>query len=486
MSSKINHKLAHKLKGNHKWVGEEGLTIQQARKYMLCKALISHSGESKDGLMIKQEDVIAGMGAFRLSCQLKMANITIDHFQEKLPKEYLEKYGKEIGNPYPIGKGIDGQHITEGKDSWGEILFYCENPHVYQMIQEGKFKGCSIDGVARNKSCDDNNKCNTEGLIFFENTLILEGVPASDHTWVSVVDEDDIGSIIHDPKIQNSALIEHMAIQDRLAKYIKEGQWKNGDKSILQYLITEKKIEKDTAQKMAKYIISNPEEINMRQVIFLDTDALIGWWQPHEKQLLKEVKEARLFGLDQIGYMDKPTDGENCIKCRFFSSENATDPNGPGSCIFTTDSVMATGGCTDKFELMPGEELEQPPDNNDDNDNNDADNDGNGDEMMNKDKDKEHMEKKKEEIPPVITQTIKPTEKKRITNKKIVLSTQQYTDTISKMDDEINRIRMQMDTYSTLVGPAAIKAQGLYETLRSRLIDAEQAKKNYTYAKKSS
>ena len=480
----------HKLKGDHKWTSEEGLTMELARKYMVCKALISHSGESKDGLVIKQEDVIAGMGAFRLACQLKMANITIDHY-DKLPKEYLEKYGKEIASPYPIGKGIDGQHITEGKDSWGEILFYCENPHVYQMIQEGKFKGCSIDGVARQKSCDDNNKCETEGLVFYQNTLILEGVPASDHTWVSVVDEDDIGSIIHDPKIKNSALVEHMKIQDTLAKYIHEGKWRNGDKSISQYLIKEKKIEKETAQKIAKYIMKNPEEINMRQIIFLDTDALIGWWNPHEKQLLKEIKEARLFGLDQIGYMDKPTDGANCLKCRFFSSENATDPNGPGSCIFTTDSVMATGGCTDKFELMPGEEIETDEPENDDDDNMDNNNDDS--ELMNKNKDKEHMEKQKEVIPPItITQSTttssssSPTKKKRETNKKIVLSTQQYEDTITKMDDEIMRIRMQMDTYGTLVGPAALKAQGLYETLRSRLIDAEQAKKNYTFIKKSS
>ena len=484
--------MPHKLKGDHKWTSAEGLTVQQARKYMICKALISHSGESKDGLMIKQEDVIAGMGAFRLACQLKMANITIDHFQDGLPKEYLEKYGKEIADPYPIGMGIDGQHITEGKDSWGEILFYCTNPHVYQMIQDGKFKGCSIDGVARDKSCDSNNKCETQGLIFYENTLMLESVPASDHTWVSVVDEDDIGSIIHDPKIKNSALIEHMAIQDTLAKYIKEGKWRNGDKSISRYLITEKKIEKDTAQKMAKFIVSNPEEINMRQIIFLDTDALIGWWNPHQKQL-ESIKEARLFGLDQIGYMDSPDNGENCIKCRFFSSENATDPNGPGSCIFTTDKVMATGGCTDKFELMPGEELEEQPEENDD-DNNNMDNE----ELMNKDKDKEHMEKKKEIIPPspivaaatAQQQITKPNNNnktiKRETNKKVVLSTQQYEDTITKMDDEINRIRMQMDTYGTLVGPAALKAQGLYETLRSRLIDAEQAKKNYSYIKKSS
>ena len=476
--------MPHKLKGDHKWTSEEGLTIEQARKYMVCKALISHSGESKDGLMVKQEDVIAGMGAFRLACQLKMANITIDHLQE-MPKEYLEKYGKDIGNPYPIGKGIDGQHITEGKDSWGEILFYCTNPHVYEMIKQGKFKGCSIDGVARSQSCDDNNKCNTEGLIFYENTLILEGVPASDHTWVSVVDDDDIGSIVHDPKIKNSALTEHMAIQDTLAKYIKEGKWKNGDKSISKYLITEKKIEKEIAQKMAKYIMSNPEEINMRQVIFLDTDALIGWWQPHEKQLLKEVKEARLFGLDQIGYMDKPTDGANCLKCRFFSSENATDPNGPGSCIFTTDKVMATGGCTDKFELMPGEELENE---NEDDDDNNMDNDNN-EELMNN-KDKEEMQKKKEkEIIPVIANAANNTKTKTIkreTNKKIVLSTQQYNDTIGKMDDEITRIKLQMDAYGTLVGPAALKAQGLYENLRSRLIDAEQAKKNYSFAKKSS
>ena len=469
--------MAHKLKGDHKWTSEEGLTIEQARKYMVCKALISHSGESKDGLMIKQEDVIAGMGAFRLACQLKMANITIDHLQE-MPKEYLEKYGKEIGDPYPIGKGIDGQHITEGKDSWGEILFYCENPHVYQMIKEGKFKGCSIDGVARSQSCDKNNKCETEGLVFFENTLILEGVPASDHTWVSVVDEDDIGSIIHDPKIKNSALTEHMAIQDTLAKYIHEGQWRDGDKSIAQYFITEKKIEKETAQKMAKYIIQNPEEINMRQVIFLDTDALIGWWQPHEKQL-KEIKEARLFGLDQIGYMDSPDNGENCIKCRFFSSENATDPNGPGSCIFTTDKVMATGGCTDKFELMPGEEIEtdEPAEENNNEDGEDI--------MNNNDDDKHEMMTKKEKIDiPIPVIASKPAVVKRQTNKKIVLSTQQYEDTLAKMDDEIMRIRMQMDTYSTLVGPAAIRAQGLYENLRSRLIDAEQAKKNYTFTKK--
>ena len=451
----------NKLRGEFKWVLEEGLTEKLAEKYMICKAVVATSGERKDGeATYTPENIIGGIGAMRHAVATGTSFVSIDHHDEKLPKEYLKKYGNAISNPYPPGFILDAQTTEDDNGTVAEVIFACKNRHVYNMIKNGMFKGCSVDDTFRQLACTK-GECIPEGNMFPSFTLVLEYTPQLDDTWVSTIDKDDIARMAHKPgKIINS-FKEHIHSIEEASNYIKGGKWINGEASIEQFLIKVKKIEKSKAALMANYAAKNPEEISLDQLVTLDSGALLGWWQPHEKKRL-----ARLFGLDQIGYTDPGPEGQNCTNCRFFNAENADDPNGPGACIFTTEGIMATGGCTERYEVMPGAEPEEPEE------------DPEADPEETEEMAKENAEKTKTETKTETKENAKAPSKSAVKTKDVPVKNPDYILNASKkMDEEIIGIDATLSTLDQLRGLQAVSAQATYERLLQRRLNLINAKK---------
>ena len=448
------------LYGDFTWVAETGLTMAHVQKYKLCKARICSSTKAKDeSLTLSRDEIVAGMGALRLAALQRISYVDIDH-HKTLPKEYAKKWGNKITAPYPVGVVVDTQHVDHDGTTYGEAVFSVTNQHVYKMIQEGKFKGCSIDIQFRKMDCE-NKDCETEGGSVRGFTLVLDESPLLDGTWVAPLEEDDLAHLEHKPNTKlNAGLQTLIGDIESAQKYLTEdGKWKDA-KSLATFLITRKEIAKATAAKIAEYVEKNPNEITTEQLIQLDPVALLGWWKPHQ-----EAHAARLFGLDQIGYSDTAPEGKSCTNCRFFSAENADDPNGAGACIFTNDSVMATGGCEKRYEVMPGKEEEAEPEQEEE------------EEMP-----EEEMAKKKEDMATKTetqaTKTETPTPKKSVARNATVARSASIPDAIASVDESIKEVVGQMAQLNNLHGKAALAAQPTYEMLKRRLNNLRHSKKN--------
>ena len=415
LQNKNNESIPHKLSHSFKWPLAYELTLEEAREFMLIKGVAMSEGPLKSKEVMKAENVIAGGGAMRAAALMGVADIDIDHIKEKLPEEYEQRFGKEINDTYPPAFIIDAQTVqNEMKDGTKlqqvEYIGACINPHVYQMVKDHKFKGNSVEDYVRNLNCSENNAaCEYEGSAFMMNTLILLEVPNSDATWVDIVDENDIGSVIVSEKSEN---VQHKApngIQKRLQQhintirhaqetegesllesYMTDGIWEHGRDSISAYLMEAKGIDEKTANEMAKYLWENPSALSQYQLEYLSTEDLTAWWNTfhqfealnseihkikknlatlawleHNAEALtayRKVKLAVQYGQGEVNYGESEPD-MLCQTCRWFSPTDLDDIAGEGMCVIVSGDVQGRMGCDkhDQNPTAPDPTEEQPP-----------------------------------------------------------------------------------------------------------------------------
>lgn len=421
-SIKINH--------NFDWTKGYDLSLEAAESYSLIKGVAMTEGEAKRGEIMTQENLRFATGAMAASAMLGFAVLDIDHFPEALPEDgTYSKYNIEkINDIYPLGMIIDAELSlnkvgTEGKELWQvEFLGVCENSHVYDMIKQGKFKACSVMDFPREYSCDECNSetgkctCNVSGSKFMYNTLILEAVPNSNSTWISVVDKKDIGSILKpnglktshaiDTRIElckknknTSYKIKNAFTESDVSKYkTDDGVWINGVDSIKEFLVTEKQIPEEQASSLAEYINANPEALSTDQLTYMSGDDFLSWFENlnnlNKAKLYKfikqnklqietnkimnkttldshstdEIKKAHLIQLtkEEVNY-GPGEDGSLCRQCRWFftSDEEPTDET-EGGCALVEGTILGNQTC-DRFESIPsdtdgdGENDSHPP-----------------------------------------------------------------------------------------------------------------------------
>lgn len=409
-SIKVNH--------NFDWTKGYDLSLEAAEQYSLIKGVAMTEGEAKRGEIMTQENLRFATGAMAASAMLGFAVLDIDHFPDALPDDgSYSKYNVEkINEIYPLGMIIDAELSlnkvgTEGKELWQvEFLAVCENSHVYDMIKQGKFKACSVMDFPREYSCDTCNAetgkctCNVSGSKFMYNTLILEGVPNSNSTWISVVDKKDIGSILKPNGLKTSHAIDTRILlfkkntdseykiknaftESDVSKYkTDDGVWINGVDSIKEFLITEKQIGEEQASSLAEYINANPEALSTDQLTYMSGDDFLSWFENlnnlnkaklysfikelHDKSNQKnEIQKAHLTQLtkEEVNY-GPGEEGNLCRECRWFftSAEELTDET-EGGCALVEGTILGNQTC-DRFESIPsdtdgdGENDSHPPD----------------------------------------------------------------------------------------------------------------------------
>ena len=287
----------------------------------------------------------------RASAIMGKAQLDIDHFEAELPPSYIEKYGREIAEPYPPGTIVDAQAVentVDGKQVMQvEFLAIMHNQKVYEMIKQGLIKGCSVVDYNRGLTCTD--KCSYQGSAYLSNTLMLDEVPNSNGTWVAAVDHNDVGTIIKplmdsipDTEAVNKVgtlekiITTHMEqvkpktkrTLHNLESYMENGMWMHGRDSAVAYLTEEKEIDRDTAITMANYLMENPANISQYQLEHLSRDDLMAWWGSTGvwfkkfNDLTKAVSELRWLARDNIEKLQKTTQS-------FTSDQVNNQPNTP-------------------------------------------------------------------------------------------------------------------------------------------------------------
>ena len=406
--NKKKHSLNHKFS----WPVPMLLEPGDEEAMMLFKGVAMQEGDMKRGEVMEKDNLIFATGAMSAAAMLGVAMMDIDHYEtgDQLPAKYLEKYGKELADPYPPAFIIDAmveENITEPsgkKVNQVEFLAACTNPLVYQMIKAGKFKGCSVVDYYRKEVCEDclgtdgTCNCTIEGSHFLMNTFILEEVPNSNGTWVEVLTEKDIGTIIERPSAQLVEQLKIKAIKDprmrmktfllqanikRHSEYDLEqymdtetGQWKDGKSSIISFLMDEKSMPETTANDMAEYLWTHPDALNQYQYENMSAEDLIAWFRhitekaiqakiyQMQKQLaalsalqhnadgLKTLKNLDQLGKDEVNY-GPGAEGVQCQECRWFFAMDPNDMPGPGMCALVSGDILGTDTC-DRFEAAPG------------------------------------------------------------------------------------------------------------------------------------
>lgn len=399
-----------KMPHNFNWTQTYDLSLEAAEQYQLIKGVAMTEGEAKRGEIMTPDNLRFATGAMAASAMLGFAVLDIDHFPDSLPDDgTYSKYDIEkINAIYPIGMIIDAELSrnkvgTEGKELYQvEFLAIVENKFVYDMIKQGTFKACSVMDFPREYSCDMCNSetgqctCNVSGSKFMYNTLVLEGIPNSNGTWVSVVDKKDIGSILKPhgqttnqeienrlslSKLNRKHSITHQINEADVSKYqTEDGVWTDGVDSIKLFLMEEKNISEEQATKIAEYIFKNPSALNSDQLKFMSGDDLISWHDnlnminksklhtfiKHlnlESHSEKEIKKAHVVQLtkEQVNY-GQGEEGTFCRECRwFFSPDEELTDESEGGCQLVEGSIIGNQTC-DRFEAIPGDEPEPDAD----------------------------------------------------------------------------------------------------------------------------
>ncbi len=403
----------HSIKHKFSWPVPMLLEPGEEEDMMLFKGVAMQVGEMKRGEIMEKDNVIFATGAMSAAAMMGVALMDIDHFEtaEELPAKYLEKYGKELANPYPPAFIIDAaveENITEPngkKVAQVEFLGACVNPLVWSMLKAGKFKGCSVVDYYRKEICDDcsgtDGKCNCsiEGSHFMMNTFILEEVPNSHGTWVEPITEKDIGTIIERPSKELVEQLKLRAIKDprmRMKNFLLEqnkkrhsaydldkymdtetGQWKDGKSSIIEFLEDEKGLPQTTANDMADYLWAHPDALNQYQYENMSPEDLVAWFRhitektmdakmrqlqkqvaalsglKHNATGLKILKDIDLLGKEEVDYGPGEA-GNQCQECRWFFAMDPNDMPGPGMCAIVSGDILGTDTCK-RFEAAPGQ-----------------------------------------------------------------------------------------------------------------------------------
>ena len=418
--SKNKSPTKHTLKHTFQWPVPLELTKDDLKQLKLIKGVAMQEGEVKSGEAMKRDNVIAGAGALRASSLLGFAFLDIDHFAEDLPKEYTDEYP---GLDVPCGFHLDAQAVentvgTEQKKLMEvEFIAALENDKAYEMVKNHDFVGCSVVDYARSLNCEKCNSdgtddadieaqkhcsCNYDGSAYLQNTLVLKEVPNSNGTWVDIVTEEDIGTIIQNTKgkdytklseqfntkptplqtkilnclgKQHHTKTNHEYHEADLTNYMNDGIWINGKDSIVSFLTEEKGLEESLAAEMAQYLFENPTKLNQYQLTDLSADDMVAWWNTFvtlEKQLnsikhrvatlswlehnakpLRALSHAYPLGYGEVQYGDAAA-GSQCQDCRWYSSSNFDEsPEEKGYCQLLSGDVDGIKGC-DRFEMIPG------------------------------------------------------------------------------------------------------------------------------------
>ena len=409
--TKAKSKVKHTLKHTFKWPLPLELKKEDLSKLMLIKGVAMSEGDVKTGEGMTRDNVIAGAGGLRASSLIGFATLDIDHYEEELPKEYTKEYP---GLKVPCGFHIDAEPVEnligeeKKKTMQVEFLAILENKKAYEMVQNHDFVGCSVVDYPRELSCKDCDEhtdgctCSYKGSAYLKNTLVLKEVPNSNGTWVDVVTEDDIGSIIKNAEgkeLEKSKLHfkrKHTVLQDKilhvlekqqqqqqqheykeadLSDYMTDGIWNDGKDSIVKFLTDEKEIDEVLALDMAEYLFSNPEKLNQYQLTDLSNDDMVAWWNTvanverqlnaitkrlatlswleHNAKPLRDLKKHDVpFGQEEVNFGDRPA-GSQCIDCRWYSSFNFdSDDKEIGACQLVSGDIEGIKGC-DRFEALP-------------------------------------------------------------------------------------------------------------------------------------
>ena len=409
--SKSKSKTKHTLKHTFQWPVPIELTKEDLKTLKLIKGVAMQEGQVKSGENMKRDNVIAGGGALRASSLLGFATLDIDHYDEKLPKEYTDEYP---GLDVPCGFHVDAQTVenTVGKEQKKlmevEFIAVLENEKAYELVKNNEFVGCSVVDYARSLNCakcngtdaDASCGCDYDGSAYLHNTLVLKEVPNSNGTWVDIVTEEDIGTIIQTAKgtekekmntqlnqkitpIQNKILNilgrkhtadKHEYQEADLTNYMTDGIWNNGKDSITAFLQEEKLLDESFAAEMAQYLFENPTKLTQYQLTDLSTDDLIAWWNTvakmekeihaikkklatlswleHNAKPLRALEHTVPFGQAEVEYGERPA-GSQCQDCRWYSSVNFADgESNDGWCQIVAGDVMGSYGC-DRFEELP-------------------------------------------------------------------------------------------------------------------------------------
>ena len=330
------------------------------------------SGKLKSEEVMTDDNVTGGIGAMRAFALQGVAKIDIDHYEDKLPDIYQEKYGLENGT---VGTIIDAEAVKDDGKVNGEFIAMLDDKKTYDLVKAGKFKGCSVVDYVRNLKCDE--ECEYEGSAYMNNTLILEEVPNSNGTWVSAVTEEDIGTVITIPDKQSHAARKIIPIiQERLkkkheeepepepenpmTKYKKDDKWKDG--GVAEYLTEERGMPKELATRVGKVMSQYPDILNDYQIGYLSESDLNAWMDNVIKiqTLEKQVRHGIRYGQEQVNYTEAGEDPETCKNCRWFAPVAADVPEGPGACDIVSDEIEGVGYC-DEFAMKPGRSVDEEP-----------------------------------------------------------------------------------------------------------------------------
>ena len=329
-----------KVKDAFKWVKPLFLSKEDVAALGLIKGFVAVSGTYKRGEQMTDTNLIFASGALSQKAKDDYAQIDIDHHLVKLPDDYKKQYGDAIAKDYPPANTMDAAPVKiltgEKTDTvaWASsFIGSCPQDFVYGMIKDGKFKGCSAVDEARVSPQCNEGSCGTQdpkrdGSHFTGHTLILNSVPNSNGTFVSVVDEADKDMIYTEPKsdaqkqirdaiMKNPELLKNYqntilpvlssdTLDAESAKYMdKDGNWTDGIAGCAKFLVDNKEIEKSKADEIAQYIIDNPKEFSAYQIDFLSGADLVAWWDGRNK--LDKSKRDNYKIMDSIRNNMKPS-----------------------------------------------------------------------------------------------------------------------------------------------------------------------------------
>lgn len=410
--------IKHSLKHKFSWPVALMLAPGEEEEFMLFKGVAMQSGEMKRGEIMTDDNIYFATGAMSTAAMMGVAMMDIDHYEtaEEVPKSYLAKYGEGLTDPYPPAFIIDAaaeENVTEPdgkKHLQVEFIGACTNKLVYDMIKAGKFKGCSVVDYYRKEVCDDCQgtdgtcNCTIEGSHFLMNTFILEEVPNSNGTWVEVLTEKDVGTVIErpspelvealklkankDPRMRMKTVLleqnKRRHAQYDLDKYmdISSGQWNDGKASISEFLTVEKGLPDVTAADMAEYLWTHPEALNQYQYENMSAEDLVAWFRhitekdfkarfyqlqkqitalnqlSHNANGLEVLRNIEMLTQEEVSY-GPGQEGTMCKDCRWFTATDAANIDGEGACAIVESPILGSDTCV-RFEAIgeavpPGE-----------------------------------------------------------------------------------------------------------------------------------
>lgn len=395
------------LKHKFDWAVPMELDKKTYESMMLVKGVAMTSGKAKRGENMTNENVTFGAGAMSAAAMFGLAKCDIDHYEDKLPKAYVDEFGAAINDPYPVAIILDAAAEKYTDEKTGEekiaveFLASCTNPLVYSMIKQGKFVGCSVVDFYRKENCSACNgtdgacNCSIEGSHFLVNTFVLKGVPNAHGTWVAEVTEKDIGTLITLPsenklkelknKLHQSAHMQaklgyiNMAKKNHgmmiLEEYLNDsGDFTDGAAGVTKFLVDEKGLPAIIARDMADYITSHKGALTHDQLEFMSGEDLNAWFKhsvqknitdanAHMTKLIQTLatrNHADMLGKESVNYRAGDST-KACSTCRWYSA--MTDMNGiqmpNGFCNIVIGDIKAADVC-DRHETIQAPAADPP------------------------------------------------------------------------------------------------------------------------------